>query len=129
MRLLYVEDDRINAMLFEATMQMQPDFELQVAEDAHQALDLALLWQPEVLIIDAHLPDMDGFELLRAMRQVPGLSGTPAFMCSADDQPEDVSRAKNAGFAGYWAKPINIARIMTDLEALRNAGRPSYPAC
>lgn len=123
MKLLYVEDDRINAMLFEAAMQMQPDFELQVAEDAQQALELAPSWRPDVLIIDAHLPDMSGYDLLQALRTLPGLLRTPAFMCSADDLPEDVARAKEAGFFGYWSKPINITLILADLEALRPANR------
>ncbi|MBA3590452.1 MAG: hypothetical protein H0W38_12885 [Methylibium sp.] len=39
-------------------------------------------------------------------------------MCSADAMPEDLERARRAGFAGYWTKPIDIARVMNDLDAL-----------
>ena len=74
---------------------------------------------PDVLVLDAHLPGMSGYELLRALRQVPGLEEAPAFMCSADAMPDDVQRAKAAGFIGYWTKPIDIARVMQDLDTLR----------
>ena len=125
MRLLYVEDDRINALLFEAAMQSRADDELQVVEDGRQALETARQWMPDVLIIDAHLPDMSGFHLLQALHTLPGLARVPAFMCSADDAPEDLARARDAGFQGYWSKPINLTRVMADLDALRAADTPT----
>ena len=84
-------------------------------------------WRPDVLVLDAHLPGMDGFQLLHALRREPGLHDVPAFMCSADAMPDDMQRAAAAGFAGYWSKPINIARIMTDLDRI-SAGLPPASA-
>jgi DNA-binding NarL/FixJ family response regulator len=46
-------------------------------------------------------------------------------MCSADAMPDDVRRAAAAGFAGYWSKPINIARIMSDLDRISAGLAPS----
>ena len=82
--MLYVEDNRINAILFEEAVRMRGGIELQVAEDGAEALALARHWQPEVLVLDAHLPDMSGYELLLRLRELPALAGVPAFMCSAD---------------------------------------------
>ena len=82
-------------------------------------------WTPDVLVLDAHLPGMDGFELLDALRRQPGLSVTPAFMCSADAMPDDVQRAAAAGFTGYWSKPINIAKIMSDLDRISANRQPA----
>jgi CheY-like chemotaxis protein len=121
MRVLYVEDNRINALLFEQIVQLRGELELRVAEDGSSAIDLARQWQPEVLVLDANLPDMDGFGLLSALRAVPGLEATPAFMCSADARPEDLRRASAAGFGGYWPKPITVARVLADLDALAAA--------
>jgi CheY-like chemotaxis protein len=118
MRLLYVEDNRINALLFEEALKLQPGFELRVAEDGAQALELACEWHPEVLVLDSHLPDVNGAALLQRLRQLPGLASVPAFMCSADAQLEDVQQALAAGFLGYWAKPISIVSVLSDLQAL-----------
>ncbi|MFZ5520222.1 MAG: PAS domain S-box protein [Pseudomonadota bacterium] len=120
MRVLYVEDNRINALLFEQAFGVLPGIELRIAEDGQQALDLAGQWTPDVLVLDAHLPGMSGFEALVALRAVPGLQQTPAYMCSADAMPEDVARAKAAGFAGYWTKPIDIQQVLGELGALRD---------
>ena len=118
LRILYVEDNRINAILFEEAIRLREGVELRLAEDGIDALDQVRDWRPDVLVLDAHLPGMNGFELLQALRRDAGLDDVPAFMCSADAMPDDVQRAADAGFAGYWPKPINIARIMSDLDLL-----------
>ena len=122
LRLMYVEDNRINAMLFAAALQQRGGVELRLADDAEEALMLVRDWTPDVLVLDARLPDMNGFDLLRALRRQPGLDSTPAFMCSADAMPENLERAAEAGFVGYWSKPIDIRKVMADLERLADPG-------
>jgi signal transduction histidine kinase/CheY-like chemotaxis protein len=124
LRVLYVEDNRINAILFEEAMRLQSGIALLVAEDGAEALALAPGWQPQVLVLDAHLPDMNGYELLAHLRDLPALARTPAYMCSADAQDDDLQRARAAGFAGYWTKPIDIARVLADLRPLLPAPPP-----
>ena len=116
LRLMYVEDNRINAMLFSTALQLHGGFELRLAGDGEEALLLVRDWTPEVLVLDANLPDTNGFDLLGALRGQPGLGNTPAFMCSADAMPEDRRRAAEAGFIGYWAKPIDIGSIVADIR-------------
>jgi len=119
MRVLYVEDDRVNALLFEETLKLHGGkLELRVAEDGAQALAIARTWAPDVLVIDAHLPDAHGIEVLRSLRRVPCCAETPAFMCSADAMHEDVQAALASGFTGYWTKPIDVDRIGADLARL-----------
>lgn len=60
--------------------------------------------------------------MLRALRKLTDLASTPAFMCSADAMPDDVARAKEAGFVGYWAKPIDIVAVTTELCRLAARG-------
>lgn len=119
LRMLYVEDNRINALLFEEAMRMLGGVELRIAEDGAQALEIAQGWLPQVLVIDANLPDMSGFEVLRRVRELPSLGQVPAYMCSADAMPEDLERARAAGFIGYWTKPIELAMLSSDLDTLR----------
>ncbi|MEW6704823.1 MAG: response regulator [Pseudomonadota bacterium] len=118
MRLLYVEDNRINALLFEEALKLQQGFELRIAEDGAQAMEIVREWLPEVLVLDSHLPDVSGTELLLRLRSLPALADVPAFMCSADAQPEDMEQARAAGFGGYWTKPIAIQSVLADLRRL-----------
>jgi len=117
LRMLYVEDNRINAILFEEMLRTHNSgVTLRVAENGAEALAMARTWQPDVLVLDAHLPDATGFEILTMLHAAPGLSQVPAYMCSADAQPEDVQRAYQAGFVGYWTKPINISTVLMDIS-------------
>lgn len=118
LRVLYVEDNRINALLFAEVARLRGGIELEIAETGAEALALAPSWRPDVLVLDAHLPDTDGHALLARLREQPALVAVPAFMCSADADAEHVERARRAGFAGYWSKPIDLARLMADLDAL-----------
>ena len=115
LRLLYVEDNRVNAMLFSAMLAQRGGMELQVAEDAAEALALIADWTPDVLVLDANLPDTSGYELLGVLRNRLGLTRIPAFMCSADAQAEDIAKAMNTGFTGFWPKPIDIRQVLRDL--------------
>ncbi len=123
LRVMYVEDNRINALLFEEALRPYEQLRLEVAEDGECALDLARTFQPEVLVIDAHLPGMTGFEVLQALRSLPGIESVPAYMCSADAMPEDIARAYDAGFTGYWTKPIHVEQITHDLCQLAQERR------
>lgn len=119
LRVLYVEDNRINALLFEEAMRLLGGIELQIAESGEEALRLLAGWTPQVLVLDANLPDMNGHELLARLRENAALAALPAFMCSADAMPEDLERARASGFQGYWTKPIEMAKVSAALDALR----------
>lgn len=118
MRMLYVEDDRLNALLFEQVMRLRDDIELRVAEDGIQAIAMVEDWTPDVLVLDAQLPGTTGFELLLDLRRQPELAQVPALMCSADASEEHRMRSRTAGFVGYWPKPLDVPRVMADLERL-----------
>jgi len=127
LHVLYVEDNRINAMLFEEALRPYSQLSLDIAEDGQMALSMARDKAPDVLVLDAHLPGMSGFDVLRALRTLPQLESTPAFMCSADAMPDDVARATAAGFAGYWTKPIDIQHVTTVLCGLADRGDNASP--
>ncbi len=131
LHLLYVEDNRINAILFQEAMRLQGGHVvLQVAEDGKEAVAVAQSWRPDLLVLDAHLPDMSGFDLLKILRALPGLADVPACMCSADASPQDLKRAEAAGFIGYWPKPIKVSAVFADIArwAPRAPGSPDDSA-
>ena len=74
MRILYIDDDRINLLLFEQVCRLAHTLEVATAGSGVEALQVAREFAPEVLVIDLHLPDTTGFELLPQLRAEAGLS-------------------------------------------------------
>jgi CheY-like chemotaxis protein len=118
MRLLYIDDDRINTLLFVETCKRASQLELRTAACGQEALAVALEWPVDVLVIDLHLPDTDGYALLAMLRAVPGLARVPAFLCSAEDADVVREPARRAGFNGCWTKPVQLAPVLKDLAAV-----------
>jgi CheY-like chemotaxis protein len=120
LRVLHVEDDRVSALLMGQMLLLQPGVELRIAEDGADALaQLADGWRPDLLLLDAHLPDTSGHALLARLRGLPGLTHVPAVMCSADGLAEDLQRATDVGFVGYWVKPVSLAVVAATLRSIK----------
>jgi CheY-like chemotaxis protein len=117
MHLLHVDDDRINLMLFENACAALPGVRVSTAASGAEALDLARVQPPQLLVSDLHLPDTDGPALLQALRREAGLSDVPAFLCSANAGPEVHRIAADAGFAGCWTKPVNSQSLQRELAS------------
>ena len=118
MHLLYVDDDRINLMLFEAACAALAGVQVSTAANGTEALAMAREQPPQVLVIDLHLPDTDGPALLQSLRSDAGLAGVPAFLCSAEDGPAMRQIAADAAFDGCWAKPLDSQGLRRELAAL-----------
>jgi CheY-like chemotaxis protein len=124
LRVLYAEDDRVCALLMAQAMAAEPGIDLVIAEDGAEALAaITDGWVPDLLVLDAHLPDTSGHALLARLRALPGLLQVPACMCSADDLAEDHQRATDAGFDHYWTKPVPASLVLACVQALK-AARP-----
>ena len=122
--MLYAEDDRVCALLMAQAMSAEPGIDLVIAEDGAEALAaVAGGWAPDLLVLDAHLPDTSGHALLARLRALPGLLQVAACMCSAADLAEDHQRVTDAGFDHYWTKPISAPQVQACLRALK-AARP-----
>jgi two-component system OmpR family response regulator len=118
MHLLYVDDDRINLMLFENACAALPGLRLSTATSGSEALELVRDQAPQLLVIDLHLPDTDGPALLQALRLESGLPDVPAILCSADDGPTVQRIAADTGFDGCWPKPLDSHGLSRELAAL-----------
>ncbi|MCZ8109378.1 MAG: response regulator [Betaproteobacteria bacterium] len=116
MRVLYVDDDRINALLFEETVRFAPGVEIEVAATGAEAVDLARRWPPDLLVVDLHLPDTDGLQLLPHLRRAAGRADLPAYLCTADDAPERAREARAAGYVALWPKPVDLGTVIDELK-------------
>lgn len=121
MRVLYVDDDRINTLLFVETCRLAPGIEVESALTGAEAMETAARWAPHLLVIDLHLPDTDGFALLPRLREAAGDAQLPAILCTADEAALVARPAHAAGFDGCWTKPVELPQVLAEL-ARRQAG-------
>ena len=122
MKVLYVDDDRINSLLFVETCRFAGGVEVETAATGAEALELAPRWKPDLLVIDLHLPDTTGYDLLPALRLALNSPAMPAFLCTADEAPLVEQPAREAGFTGCWTKPVELQKVLHELTS-RSAGR------
>ena len=119
MTLLYVEDNPVNVVLLETLVATLPQWRMRVATSAAEARALVSGWTPDLLILDAHLPDAHGHDLLPVLRAVqPALAGVPAVMFTADALPQDRAASLAAGFDRHWTKPIDVDAVLRELRRL-----------
>jgi CheY-like chemotaxis protein len=126
MRVLYVDDDRINTLLFVEACRFAGGVETETAGSGGEALDLVQRWVPDLLVIDLHLPDTTGYVLLPALRAALQAPALPAFLCTADEAQSVAGPARDAGFNGSWTKPVDLELVLKEL-ARRSAGRNPPP--
>ncbi len=115
MKVLYIDDDRINTLLFVETCRFAHAVEVETAGSGAEAMELAPRCQPDLLVIDLHLPDTTGYDLLPALRTLLGQPDLPAFLCTADEAPLVEQPAREAGFTGCWTKPVELQQVIGEL--------------
>lgn len=113
---LYVEDDEVNRLLMQAIFALRPGLHLRLAPTGHSALQQALEHPPQLLLVDLHLPDTDGFALVERLRAHPALAAVPAVLVSAAVGPQETARAAALGLAGCWSKPLDLAQTLDALD-------------
>ena len=88
------------------------------AADVDEAVAAVAQHQPDVVLLDLHLPDTQGDEVLRQLQSDPLTSHIPVVMISADATPNQVSRLLHAGARHYITKPLPIKQLVHVLEEL-----------
>ena len=113
---LYVEDDEVNTALMTAILGLRPSVRLLHAANCASAMRCVQQSTPDLLLLDMHLPDGNGIDLLTAIRAVPGMQTVPAIMVSAAALDEEVQLARDSGFVGYWTKPLDVNKTLRELD-------------
>jgi PAS domain S-box-containing protein len=119
---LYVEDNLDNLALVEEVLAYRPQVRLLSAVRGGPGLDLARQHLPDLILLDVHLPDLKGDEVLRQLRADPQLCDTPVIVLSADATPDHVGRLRAAGAWEYLSKPIDVAHFLGLLDRYLQEG-------
>jgi PAS domain S-box-containing protein len=116
LRVLYAEDNEVNAELMRQIVSLRPAVSLRVAENGSMALEMAMLDPPDLLLVDMNLGDMSGIELARMLHRDRSTRDIRMIALSADALPEQIEAAMRCGFEAYLTKPINFRELLAVLD-------------
>ncbi|NRR30377.1 EAL domain-containing protein [Oxalobacteraceae bacterium] len=119
---LVVDDDRSTRSTLRYTLQ-RDGFQVEEAADGAQALAMLKRFQPDVILMDAVMPVMDGFTACARMQELPGGSSIPVLMITALQDNSSVERAFAAGASDYIPKPIHYAVLSQRVRRIIEANR------
>ncbi len=117
-RVLYVEDNPINVILVQQLLSRWPQVQLATASDGATGLRQAHEWQPDAVLLDMQLPDMQGLAVLQRLKSDAATRDIAVVALSASATPTEVEAARAAGAAGYWTKPIDFERFLSGMSQL-----------
>ncbi len=120
LRVLYAEDDEVNAELVRQLVSLRRGISLRVATSGAIALEIARADPPDLMLVDMNLGDMTGIELARELQRDRATRGIRLVALSADALPEQIRAAMGCGFEGYLTKPINFDELLTVLDKHRH---------
>jgi PAS domain S-box-containing protein len=115
---LYIEDNPVNALLMQAMLAQQTGWTLIGAELPEQGLQLACEQRPDLILLDIQLPGIDGYEVLRRLREDARTRRIPVVAISANALRADVERGLAAGFDDYLTKPLDQRLLVATLQRL-----------
>lgn len=113
---LCIEDNAANLRLLERIFSQRKDIRLSSAMLPGLGLELAQVHQPDLILLDINLPDMDGYEVMECLRTHEASRHIPVIAISANAMPKDLARGKAAGFVDYLTKPLDVDRLMRVID-------------
>ncbi len=114
--LLYIEDNAPNVRVVEHLLRLRPNWRLVHAALGSLGIELALAHQPDLILLDLHLPDLSGHKVLEAIRSRPATRDTPVVVLTADASTGLAHRLRDAGATGYLTKPLDIDQVLEFLD-------------
>jgi PAS domain S-box-containing protein len=121
---LYIEDNVSNMELIQRIMSRRGVRLIQAMRPL-LGLELATQHGPDLVLLDLHLPDLPGEEVLRRLRADPRTAGVPVAVLSADARPAQVRHLKELGAAEFLSKPLDVEQLYRILDQITAQHRPS----
>lgn len=116
-RILIVEDNALNQKLLRDVLQVEGYCTVE-ATTAEDGLALARNEPPALVLMDIHLPQMDGLSALRALRADPRTATVPVIAVTASAMPLERAEIVGAGFDGCFVKPLDIDQVLDEVRAV-----------
>ena len=114
--ILYIEDNPANLRVVEGMLRKKSHLKLIAATSGEEGLKLARRFKPNVILLDIHLPGIDGYTVLNELTNDPETCNIPVVGLSADAMDIDVKRGLEAGFAYYLTKPVKMNTLFHTID-------------
>jgi CheY-like chemotaxis protein len=114
--LLYIEDNLANLALIESILSDRPELTVLSALQGQMGVYLAAEHRPDLILLDMHLPDFDGDEVLRRLQADPRTRNIPVVMVSADATPSTIEKLTRQGASGYLTKPLDVGEFLATVD-------------
>ncbi len=118
--LLYVEDNPANMKLVEQIIALRPNTRLLCAPQAEMGIDLAIAHRPDLILMDIHLPGMDGTSAMKKLGFIEETKNIPVIALSANAMEKDVDIALEEGFKAYIIKPVHVTTFLQTINKFLN---------
>ncbi len=116
-RILYVEDNEDNIYMLSRRLQRK-GFEVLVARDGEEAVEMVLREKPQLVLMDLSLPLLDGWEATRRIKAEEAVSSTPVIALTAHAMEGERERALAAGCDDFDTKPVDLKRLLGKINVL-----------
>lgn len=114
---LYIEDNPANLRLVEQILDSIPNLNVWSAPEPLLGLELAREHLPDLILLDINLPGMDGYKVIKHLRERDETREIPVVAISANAMPQDIQKGKDAGFDGYITKPVNVKELLNIVKS------------
>ncbi|MDD2499781.1 MAG: response regulator [Geobacter sp.] len=120
MKILAIDDSNVNLLVMKSTLEKHlPDAQLKTACSGKDGLDLARTWHPDTILLDLQMPEMDGYETIRHLKQNPTTAYIPVIVITAADvESKDRVRTLDLGADAFLQKPISSHELVAHIKVM-----------
>ncbi len=116
-KILIVEDNPENRDALSRRLQRR-GFDVVLAEDGRRGVEMAISEAPDLILMDMNMPEVDGWEATRQIKGNEASQGIPVIALTAHAMAGDREKALEAGCADYHTKPVELPRLLSQIESL-----------
>ena len=117
LKVLYIEDSPANMKFMEQVLSRHGNYELLMATTPSRGLELAGRHMPALILLDINLPEMDGYEVLRILKENERTASIPVIAVTASAMTEHITKGMESEFADYITKPVDIPGLLQSMQA------------
>ncbi|MCW8987193.1 MAG: transporter substrate-binding domain-containing protein [Gammaproteobacteria bacterium] len=117
-KILYIDDNSANIKLVARYLNRHKNIQLVTAKDPYIGIQLADSENPDIILMDINMPEMDGYQALELLKSHDELKHIPVIALSAKAMKNDITKGKLAGFSEYLTKPLDIERFNTIITSV-----------
>ena len=124
-RILVVDDERVNVVLLERILEQDGYRNVKSVTDPSEAVALFDQFEPDLVLLDLHLPDMPGQEVLHRLRAQARTANGPVVILSADARPALINELLAQGVRAFLTKPLDVRELLELLDSIAAEQQPT----